>query len=93
MRALPRSRAAAGALVCWALVVIHVVAAFDIVFGQRIGPVVAVIDAAGGHGVHQGDMLALPLLLSAVVCFLGGVGCTAAGLNQPQPLPWRQNLR
>lgn len=93
MRALPRSRAALGALACWALVVLHVITAFDIVFGQRIGPVIAVIDAAAGHGVHQGDVLALPILLSAIVCFLGGVGFTAAGLNQPQPLPWRQRLR
>lgn len=88
MQQLRRSRFALGALVCWGLVVLHVLTAFDIVFGQRIGPVVAVIDEAGGHGVHAGDLLALPIMLSAVACFIGGVGFTAA-MERRQPLPWR----
>lgn len=86
---LPRITATVGALTCWVLVVIHVLAAAHIVLNLRIGGVVAVVDEAGGRGVHQGDVLAIPILLSAAACFIGAVGCTAAGLNQPRPLPWR----
>lgn len=84
-----RTSAAVGALVCWALAVLHVVAAAHIVFGLRIGRVVAVVSEGGGHGVHQGDVLAIPVLLSGVLCFIGAVACTASTLESPRPLPWR----
>lgn len=36
--------------------------AWMVVFVLRIGPVVAVLDADAGRGVHSGDVLALPLV-------------------------------
>ena len=36
--------------------------AWMIVFVLRIGPVVAVLDARAGRGVHSGDFLAIPLV-------------------------------
>lgn len=36
--------------------------AWMIVFMLKIGPVIAVLDARHGHGVHTGDLLAFPLL-------------------------------
>ena len=42
-----------------------IVVAMWIVLVARIGPVVAVVDADHGHGIHSGDVLALPFLLVA----------------------------
>ncbi len=36
--------------------------AWMIVFLWEIGPVVAVLDAGAGRGLHSGDALAIPLL-------------------------------
>lgn len=86
---LRRSGAVIGALCCWVLVVVHVLTALDVVFVRRIGPVVAVLDAAGGHGVHRGDLLALPLMGLACAWFIGGVVLTSAVTAPSRALPWR----
>ena len=39
-------------------------AAFWIVLVERIGPVILVLDSQ--HGLHSGDLLALPILLAAL---------------------------
>lgn len=44
--------------------------AWMIVFVLKIGPVVAVLDARHGHGVHTGDFLAFPLLGMAMLLAL-----------------------
>lgn len=36
--------------------------AWMMVFMLKVGPVIAVLDARHGHGVHTGDLLAFPLL-------------------------------
>jgi hypothetical protein len=41
--------------------------AWRIIFTLRIGPVVAVIDEAHGHGVHSGDMLGLGAAILGVL--------------------------
>lgn len=41
--------------------------AWMIVFMLKIGPVIAVVDARHGHGVHTGDLLAFPLVGMAVL--------------------------
>lgn len=43
------------------------VQAYTIVFVLRIGPVIGTIDARAGRGVHEGDLLAVPLALASVV--------------------------
>lgn len=50
------------------------VVAMWIVLGARIGPVVAVVDADAGHGIHSGDVLALPFLLIAAWALLPETG-------------------
>lgn len=50
-------------------------AAVVVVMVLRIGPVIAVVDAERGMGVHAGDLAALPLLVFAVLslrCALAG---------------------
>lgn len=43
--------------------------AWTIVFVLRIGPVIGTIDARAGHGIHSGDLLALPLVgMGVLVC-------------------------
>lgn len=84
-----RPAAAVGAIACWLLLVVHAVAAFDVVFRQRIGPVVAVINDGAGQGVHSGDMLVLPIAVSAMVCVIAGVACLATMLRTQPALPWR----
>lgn len=48
--------------------------AWMIVFVLRLGPVVAVLDAGAGRGVHSGDLLALPLVGAALVLFAHEAG-------------------
>lgn len=47
-----------------------IVVAMWIVLVARIGPVIAVVDADHGHGIHSGDVLALPLVLWALWALL-----------------------
>lgn len=49
--------------------------AWSLVFAQRIGPVIAVVDASGGRGVHSGDLLSLPLILCSVVSLVAASVC------------------
>lgn len=66
-------RVAPRPLVCAALAVGLAVLAFAIVFLLRIGPVIAVLDAAAGHGVHSGDLWAVPVASASVLFTLLGV--------------------
>ena len=91
-RSRRRVAAITGALACWALVVVHALAAFDLVFRQRVGPVIAVVDAGAGMGVHSGDMLVIPIMLSALACIVAGVACVGTFLRAPQRLPWRDAI-
>lgn len=52
----------------------YAVVAWHIVFVARIGPAVTEIDAAAGHGVHAGDVLALPLVVLAILAGVAGIG-------------------
>lgn len=65
--------------------------AWMIVFVLRIGPVVAVLDARAGRGVHSGDLLAIPLvgvamlLLSEELAARSQQGATRRSLA-PEPV-------
>ena len=60
-----------------ALAVAYGAWAWNLVFVERVGPVVAVIDSSGGRGVHSGDLLSLPLLACATMCLLAAGACLA----------------
>jgi len=72
------SRALAG--VCF-------IQAWVILFAVKIGPVVAVLGNRG-HGIHQGDLLAMPLLVVALVLAATGSlrGRDAARAGSALPL-------
>ena len=61
-----RAGCAAAAFACFAFAAAYLAQAWRIIFTLRIGPVVAVIDEAHGHGIHSGDFI--------------GVGCALVGL-------------
>lgn len=44
-------------------------AAGYVVFGLRLGPVIVVLSERRGHGIHSGDLLAVPLALLSVAAF------------------------
>jgi len=67
-----RARCAAGALACFGFAAAYLVEAWRIIFSLRIGPVIAVIDEAHGHGIHSGDMLGLGCAIVAVMLVIGG---------------------
>jgi len=67
-----RTRCGLGALGCFALAAAYIAEAWRIVFTLRIGPVIAVIDEAHGHGIHSGDMLGLGCAILAVALVVGG---------------------
>ena len=60
-------------VVCFGIALVEVAAAWRVLFSMRIGPVVAVLDEQGGHGVHAGDMLAAPLLMGAAMLAIAGL--------------------
>lgn len=60
----------AGAATCAALAVGYAAAAWWVVFSQRWGPVVAVVDEQAGMGVHSGDVIGVLAAAMAVVCGL-----------------------
>ena len=66
-------RVAPRPLVCAALAVALAALAFAIVFLLRIGPVIAVLDAAAGHGVHSGDLWAVPTASASALFALLGI--------------------
>lgn len=43
-----------------------IVTSLYIVFVTRIGPVILVISASHGHGVHTGDLITIPMGLAAL---------------------------
>lgn len=49
----------AGASVCGLLSLAYFFAAYLVIFVEKWGPVVAVVDAEAGHGVHSGDLVGL----------------------------------
>lgn len=63
----------AAAATCAALAVGYAAAAWWVVFSQRWGPVVAVIDEQAGMGVHSGDVIGVLAAVMAVVCGLFAV--------------------
>jgi hypothetical protein len=67
-----RARCAAGALGCFALAAAYLAQAWRIIFTLRIGPVIAVVDQAHGHGIHSGDFI-------GVACFFAGLALLATG--------------
>lgn len=62
-----------GTVILGAMAVGYALVAWHIVFVARIGPVAAVIDEAGGHGIHTGDLLALPVLAAGLLSLVGAV--------------------
>lgn len=86
-----RSRAQAAAVTAGAFVaaIAYLVGAYIIVFQARIGPVVSAFDPENGHGVHAGDMLALPLLALAAVMFVTGVYACDDAVRPRSRTPWR----
>lgn len=60
-------------LVCAAIAVALAALAVAIVFVFRIGPVIAVLDAQGGHGIHSGDLWAFPTAAASALFGLLGV--------------------
>lgn len=60
-------------LVCAAIAVALAVMALAIVFVFRIGPVIAVLDAQAGHGIHSGDLWAFPTAAASALFGLLGL--------------------
>lgn len=87
-----RARAIAVTIGAFAASVAYLVGAYMIVFSARIGPVVSSFDPEGGHGMHAGDMLALPLLALAVVMFVMGVASCDEAARTRQRMPWRVSI-
>lgn len=87
-----RARAIAVTIGAFAATVAYLVCAYLIVFSARVGPVVSSFDPQGGHGVHAGDMLALPLLALAAVMFVMGVAACDRAMRTPQRMPWRVSV-
>lgn len=86
-----RTRAQAGAVSAGAFLasLAYLVGAYVVIFQAKVGPVVNSFDAAGGHGVHAGDMLALPLLALAAVMFVAGVCACDDAVRPRSRTPWR----
>lgn len=87
-----RARAAAVTVGAFAASLAYLVGAYIVVFSARIGPVAHAFDPEGGHGVHAGDMLALPLLALAVVMFVMGVAACDEAVRVRQRMPWRVSV-
>ena len=77
------------ALGAFATALAYLVAAWVLVFEMRIGPVNVTLDEASGHGVHAGDVMALPLVALAVITFLFGVTALDRALPRRTRTPWR----
>ena len=66
-------RSLIGACVCGALASAYFLASWWVIFALKIGPVVATVDARGGHGVHEGDALGLVFGAMGVVCAMAAL--------------------
>jgi hypothetical protein len=100
-----RAGCAAAALTCFAVAAAYLVQAWRIVFSLRIGPVVAVIDEAHGHGIHSGDFIGVACALAAFALIAAGalllddafgpetrlapIPSRLAGSARRQGRPWR----
>ena len=86
-----RTRFQAAALTIGAFVacVAYLAMAWMTVFDVRIGPVVATLDEAAGHGVHAGDLLALPMVALAAAMFVLGVTMCERAVRPRSRTPWR----
>lgn len=62
-----------GTILLGAMAAGYAVVAWHIVLVARIGPVAAVVDSAGGRGIHTGDLLALPVGAAGLASLLGAV--------------------
>jgi hypothetical protein len=88
----PRARVAgsATALMRLALSALCLAQAWTIVFVVRIGPVVGVIDASAGRGVHSGDLLAAPLVgMAMALCGQAWMRESARGVHPAPSRPRR----
>ncbi|MFZ6004341.1 MAG: hypothetical protein ACOYXM_10470 [Actinomycetota bacterium] len=72
-RLLRTLAAAAGPGVHLLLTAAHLVLAWMMVFSLEIGPVIADVDARAGHGIHAGDVLALPFACFALALCAHGL--------------------
>lgn len=62
-----------GSAGCFGLTMLYFAMAWTVVFTMRLGPVIGVVDASAGRGVHAGDLLAIPLVLMGMVMYAQGV--------------------
>lgn len=71
---LPLSVHPINALLSAAITTLCLALAWMVVFIWRIGPVIATIDSSAGHGIHSGDLLALPLVALGALVHDGLIG-------------------
>ena len=86
---MQRLSSGALAVVAFAATLAYGLGAYWVVFVARIGPVTTTLDASGGHGIHTGDMLAVPLLLISAVSFVIGVIALDRAVQRSRALSWR----
>lgn len=70
-----------GSAACGSLAVAYAGAAWWVVFVQRWGPVVAVIDERAGMGVHAGDVVGVLAALMAALCGVAAAVLLDEGLG------------
>lgn len=87
-----RARATAVTVGSFAASLAYLLGAYMVVFQAKIGPVVSSFDEAGGHGVHSGDILAIPLLALAAVMFVSGVLACDDATKPRTGTPWRVSI-
>ena len=58
-------------------------------FVTRIGPTAVVIDASAKHGIHSGDLLAVPMVMLAALTFFFGVLALERAVRPRSRTPWR----
>lgn len=70
-----------GSALCAVLAVAYAAFGWWVIFDQRWGPVVGVIDERAGMGVHSGDIVGVLAGLMAVACGLFGAVLLDEGLG------------
>lgn len=82
--------------------VMYLATAYRIVFVERWGPVVSAVDAAGGHGVHSGDLVGIAAALVGALLGWFSLVLTADAISRvtltrrttPTPTPFaRQRVQ
>lgn len=63
-----------GTAALFMMAAVYVLMAWQVVFVEKLGPIVGTIDASAGRGVHAGDALAVPLVALAALSAGGGIG-------------------